>query len=1287
MPTFDEILQEERRKVRFERVLKEERRKVAEERGLLAPTPTEAKAMREGQLNMQSGQRLGSAKEALGITAGEDNPIDRGVARQAQRSIEQGRAPDEPTLLPEVRRFEQLAAAAQPGQKIVPVAGVAQVQDDSGRPLLQLRRGAAVPSDVYKDQPWTEKAMGVLTGAADVVDKGVATLMRNAASDDPRFGHMPGYRDDEGVSEVLQKWGASAGEKYPAAASALNKPAAALRTGLNALGYAKDKFDLSDAEQKAMFQRVTTDEAKKYRGKLSAEDYAAAVTQDERDGSRAADDVAAAKQELAEQERDMRASGAAVMRPLAKSPAEGRVEGEDIGTFAGDVYDLVSPLQTANLALGALGPVARAAGKSRTLGDIAEGVAGKVGTKRGTERGLLSATPAAVGAPVPVKGVIKAAESYAREFPGLEQARLADAFGDYDRALAKQVQDAWSDPAARTALVKERPEALAMFEQAQPRHLEVALASGVKPKDYNPFHVYVGQDPSRRAELGRTASAELLDHEPAKKILERAGVASDQYALGAARAGPDADFTIPRGTNIPGLGALERDPVLRDLLTIRAVPQEGAPPNALLGSRFLPGARAADSKAQRAANLVAGELAKREQSPKLSHLFQRVTGRAMDDSSLEDAARQIMDQDVVSGLSGSMRSAASHSPERSAGAMRMLFGSGRNGAFDEASEIVAKSREVYGPEAFTDLSSFMERRPHIPLASFPPRLNAYGDEQMRDFMQRELVIPSAMRKELQSKDMVLVIPRGSTPMGAGLAEDISRAHYSKQQHVVAIPGMQWSEPKLVPRRVVEASLQITSGAKDDVVRNLADDIEFALGAAQANARVTQGNPGFTLRNILANVVRGAADQGGGFLTDKAGRRATEKWMFQPENRRVAEQLLGVGKDLGRRGSAFGVAPVAPGIYPAPLRRLQQKAFNATNAPGQSLNEAADDAFKANLFPSAPKNYTADDVLRVHHFVTQVRKGVDPKTAALNTNSLLINYADKSSGERVAKAIFPFIRYYTGALQGALKLSVEQPYRFTRLNNLATFAENMQGTAIGDDQAVNAKSKRAVDILTGMPAVRLGRDDKALVLRPETPATEGLAVIDPLMAMYDPEMASKADSGFFSLVGPAVTGGFLSTVAPDLMTRATGHRPMSVGPELWKALGNATTAGTLPERTKALWETINQKPGMGEGVAGSPGKAKAQIAWDLAKNAPLLERLIPTYADALVRSQTQATGYTSRTPEGAEMALWRLLLRSTTGQRTQPLDIQESMAEKSRHMGNRPLTTQEMMNSIGQGRRP
>ncbi len=1204
--------------------------------GRMLQRKSDARERDEAALRERAASNLEKNQQTMGMAAAgpvlpDGTPLiqDQNAAAKARRALEQGSHPGEEARIPTVDTYEKLKAQqAKTGGNLVPVSGTLQLQQE-GMPTHQLYGGAKFPMAELDGAPLSDKLMAGIRGGIDVVDKGVAGVASSVY--DPRSGEwfprdesgtpVPTpmkYRADVGTREYLQALGERHGESAPRLVNAQSKAHAALGAGWDAIGMARARLHLADD------QRPERREYLQALGDRNGESVLRSVDAQDR----AALDEAKANLGSSSQRWNARAPS---------TPAEANAMAARNMRDVADVYDAVTPLSALNLGISAVGKGAKALIRTRPVGDAAEAIAA-YGSK-GVGPGMLSDVPAGVGGPVESQALIKAAAAKSREAPNAAFNEFMDKFqGRFTPEADMAARNAWHSPEARMAAMKV-PGAAQLLDEMQLENFAMHQRAGLPAKDYNPNHLYYGQNFSKAHNEAETALANLDGKRAAlrDKLLRDAGI---DPAAANAGAGQSANpVRVDLNTQVPGYRALAADPAIAQKLTLSMPGEQDI---------FLPGAREGRSAQRIIAGDVSAELMARDNNP-IEAAFRRAGGKEMDNSDISAFIKERGATGLTGGHARSVREMSAASGERRREGARMLF---TDDAFKQAAADYPVATPAGRPMSGMKLDEFLKDHGTSP-DMFPARLTVAGDKHLD-----KLVFPPHIQDALTEADMVVVYPANLTAEEMAdpklLATNfITPTRYAQRKRVIALPGTDAKEPFLYPRRYAEAYAQIMHGPKEGALDDLAHVLNYAIGAKQANQSVTVYNPGFAPRNNMENITRVFVDQPGSMLPKNL--KETVAWLKKPENRRAAETYLGAGKNAESRGAEFATKTRAPGMLPSGARRAVDKVFEGTQGMGKKYNEVWDHGFKERLFPGAPLGYSFDDVLRAHHYRTQVAKGVSPNVAAMTTNELLINYSDVSSAEKLAKTFFPFTKFYTGVMQGALASAARQPYRFSRLYTLANYLQN-QDTASHGDRAINAKALSLRDVVTGVPMMGWGKNDSdALALRLETPLTSAMAIIDPALSTIDPSWSGK-DRPATSLLGPAITQP-LAMVAPDTVERVTGYPVTSMPRDLWKKY-DGTGWGRLYDIHHDL-----QQPNIASDVA--EFHPAEQTYWDAARNAPLVGGALPKWWDTPARMYTGAQSQTGRTPEHRETALIRALLGKTGLARAESVDVMRSMSQKSK----------------------
>lgn len=1192
-------------------------------------SPQERQQIREGNA-YEGGAK---AREQL-YERGAENAASQGMAGQPANAYAAGQSqqqlddtpgfgfgiPGQGTAqkYPEVRNMQQVRRmmAKDPSLRfVVPTAGVQGMLVRGSEPVALLDTNASV-AGVEGVNP-IQRA----TGQDSAIQQGMVSAARllwdpSKGSED---GEAPmGLDTGYGFRELGADAGAKQGRAVPnaelAGASVLGhavKGGAALAANIDeaeAAAFAK-LHDITGADAMRYLAQQNEEEAKGYR------------------------EVQRLTGDTLGDLSDARAGKLPEAQKLMMAEEAGRSRGEAMG----DVVSMVAPTE-ASLVAPALGAANKATGgvAGKTLGKAAAWTGKQVVDAAPTLSRFVSdvASKAALsGAPRLAVSSAEAAGNNAEQIAArnldasirepmmgaLEKMGVTDAAAQ--KKVLREALDAWPTEAGRRAA---SPQAQELIRVAQPIHQGIfdrAKAAGqLGDLEYNPLHLYIGQDPTKAARMNETAAARLA-------------VESGVDPWKATPVPP----TMPGGTHAPGLDAYM---------------ENGA---------WKAGVRPADT---RSLEEVMGNITKRTDVGGIG---------AVSRAERDDILKDLEGRDILSGLVVSAQKAADTDPARriaSAGQFRAMLPT-----LEQEAVASNPKTTLWKPaaEIFPNLGTGPGRTATGELRK--GGRTSFSPEVMRALEAEDGVIAYAGRKGVKDR-----------------LDDIY-----KGQRVVDLPAEYADlDGKVIPRHVALAieQMSLPQGEKYSVqMRRVTQAFDRMLGRGQIKENITQGNPGFGIRNYVGNLFRIAAHDPDALLDPRNPARnklvdlvgAVSHAPLDPaagtahklgketyttgQLHEMMVSLLGVGrgaqqKMLGMEPGSQGVGTLAEAVLSGGGRApnvadAANRVARAVPFVGKKVNDAADRIARHGW--NLNENYTADEGLKMLSFLGGLRRGMTPQAAARDTQALLIDYSSTSGAKELAGAAVPFIKYYTGAFQAAAKLAVQHPRRYSRVYDVMRNIENADAQLQGGGRW-DPRGKNIQDRIMGNP--QMAWDNEPVTARVETPVAE----LQNLVAMGTGQDAR----GLTGLLAPDLSRAYGFATGKDL---ATGRSVLGLSPD---EMAQSSPLLGMPGQYAQAWR--NQEATGANTVGAHP---VANALYQLAKYAPLLGgAYVPTWADPLARTglDVGASPASRSTDQGAN-TLRRLAASGITGTRftaqNRPMSFQQAQTQALKASPKPSFRTNEM----------
>ena len=208
--------------------------------------------------------------------------------------------------------------------------------------------------------------------------------------------------------------------------------------------------------------------------------------------------------------------------------------------------------------------------------------------------------------------------------------------------------------------------------------------------------------------------------------------------------------------------------------------------------------------------------------------------------------------------------------------------------------------------------------------------------------------------------------------------------------------------------------------------------------------------------------------------------------------------------------------------------------DAVMGAGALENKATDLAFQVALFGERlPPGYTAEDGLKMLLAVHKMKRGVAPAEVARQVQRALINFGAQNAFQQEWKFFIPFMKYYTGAMEGAAYLTAKNPEQLRWLNRYVE-ANQAYDRGTHDQRALSPRLRTDGEAAGFQPMVR----DESGALRTymlDTVVNEGGQLLDTARAGLAPEPGER---GIMGLAGPWIG---------DSVAQVTGKQP---GTDRW-----------------------------------------------------------------------------------------------------------------------------------------
>lgn len=818
--------------------------------------------------------------------------------------------------------------------------------------------------------------------------------------------------------------------------------------------------------------------------------------------------------------------------------------------------------------------------------------------------GFFSSLPAATTVGRDAADVFKGAQAAGRNSGDLAEmefvSRARDALqrvmpeDKVDDAL-REAKGAWHSVEARKAL---SPEGKAAVEALQPMHEEAFRAMFGTKFPYNPMHVFRGQRATKNARV--LESARMAD------AAEDVALYQDEVVkdVGRTHFGPHQ-----RGGAVPGWDSIKGPAELREARSWKDT------------QKMLQ-----DRAAERGIGSPGG-------------------WRPLEKAEFSRAAEEMEDLDMLSGMAKTYRMGAEARGLRERSVADTFF-----------KNIQTLKKEA--PGSYMPVDQRFGRSVDDLFAKAPDgkrlvEVNAYRDAVKGG---RNLLAPEVSAELAKADEVVL---RGVVDR-TGDVDQLIKATDPKRQRVVFVPGLAPGMDGMVMPRVHALALQQAGSttAMERTAAHFASTMDKVLGLTQLNYAITKGNPGFEARNRISELWRMSVDDADS-LSD-ANRELVQRVLnARPGEPTTYGRLHAELISLGGLGKGF-IEDVRGGrgsVNPGPVW-LPSGARKVLNAPAKAADAAQDllvnDSIRRGLFPKLPKGYTVEDGFRAAVMLNEIQKGTPAVSAAAHMKRLLIDYGDYNAAERFAKPFIPFIKYYTGATEGAVAVAMKNPRRFARVYDMARIVERWDTEFEGGGRPLNQKLKSTADVLGASPLVQEG--DSITALRPETTAAEAANQLELLQSGLGGLTGDEPERGLGANLGPLWSG--LADLAGGIST-ATGRSTVGLGP---KELDLARSEGAWSGPQQALWAYQQRQAGL----IPQTKDDKLALAKDLLRYMPVASRV----GDApwLRLAGGVGTGQSnpaSRSDEALEAQLRRGIRSMVTGLRSSTITPSSEMLKQQR----------------------
>lgn len=1151
-------------------------------------------------------------------------PASGAVAGKVASALAETPTPDmavpgerQPTLprMEDMREARRLIAQTPGAKMSMPGYGFgmqAEVVDEAGNPL------AVLDPDASQAGISGVNAVSRLTGKDSALHQGIVSALREVwdpskgselgeaplGSKEDSFGLDTGYGFREYFGDIGEKYG----KAKPMQAILDTNPAGAFTEGAMRAASGIDSLEAGAANKLAQGSEWVREQINQLGGKLGAEGN---LVDPNAEWMRKLEaENLAESEKYAGLARDV-ASGREYLNEIARGERYPGLE-KEVGALAGRaqgqvIGDVVANFVPTEVGIGA-GAIAKHA--APVLKPLAARGLGKVVDAAYPAARVVSDMPSALGLEGAERAAVVAAKS-ARDNAGEVMRRqvdqtlrevaenvfarrgvTSDAAKDHFLQAAKR---AWHSPETRNAATDVTKDLIDAIQKPHQALFQTAKNQGLIKEgvEYNPYHLYFGQDPTRAAMMNESAAKRLAEETGEQPWMAEAVSRADMLASPGGR-------------------------VLNPLMVDSMKPARMRPVEA-----------------------VADIVRKRMQDAKLSN------------AEIDRAVKSIEEGDILTGIIRSAQKTLGHESI------------GNQAAAKEIVDMLPELRKA-NPQAYRhidEVEGLLGRmnRATGATAQGAPRVGDTGFEGRIDDW-------------LAANDMVVV-------NAAGGAEKLPRS-FLKKDMIHRLPEQYQDLHGIVmPRRTANAITELAAPTSERASRRAmewAQSMDRALGLGQMKALITRGNMGFEFRNRISELGRLLVDEGGEALSpdlrdtvarisqSKVGRSGatwTDKVGRTWDLGELHELMLSQG-GIGRGGSRRLVEEATQGAGAGKWAEWAgvDRAINAANrvamAPGEASAAAADKAFRS-IFASKGRQladiYDAEDGMRMWTMLSKINRGLTPQAAAREMKQLLIDYSAKSGLEEGLAPVIPFVKYYTGAMQGAFRTALKNPRRFARVADLARAVERTD-QAIEGHRSMRMKEKQ--DFMSLAPTYTVHGEQMAI--RPETPWSE---VVNLMM-----QATGGDERGMWSSAGPAMSGAYGFVTGNDL---ATGRSTLGLSADQQKRAGWG-----MPGQFMQAW---NDQDATGSQILGpNPG---AQAAYYLARYLPIAGgRFISPQMDVGLRAMLGlGSNPAARSEDDDLRMLMRAVPAAAVGLRQSSIDPQRTFARKTREAaGSLPPSFMEML---------
>lgn len=1150
-----------------------------------------------------------------------------------------------------------------------------QLQDESGRAVMQMKPGASYPAVEVKGHP-SLLAMTTLTGETDPIEQAMVSAASRiydpGRKEGERWGNVlttpPAGR---GLPEYGAKAMQAAAEADPTAgmertqAMMLGVPqegvVSGLARGVNWLGAKASMAPdaLAYAAKKAAEFLTEKPATRSGRGAPTP----AAATETSRAlgmwAEQNADELAMAQQAL---ENEMRAA-----RPDIAGA------GENIG-YAARMFNPISA--SGALAAGAVRavPAAREAFKRG-----AQAVEKRRPTATEWIRGMgASETPSTMlisgqEAESTMRGGIAAAraegELLERKTQQDIKEALSKATGVTDPAelerLDRMALENWATPEQRLAAVQQEPRLAAVYETLQPLH-ERTYRAAYPEGQYDPFKIQYGQDISKRAKFFESRTKQAAAEDQRVAALEQQLDVGSKLDPASLQGVPGFNQQLMQRATVDPVYAAEEARLLNEVQFYQGLQntmQRGNPARSTVNQQLADASRQLAELQQRGPQYSV--------VPRRGRALQEMSARATELNLRPKVKNEIDNITATGGIARTFRRVREGQGLRQESLMRRTL-------VDDL-PVYKESK----PKSFTDIGSYAIQH-NINTDIRGPGLVDWKREEIGKEM-----VDSTWQDVLRENDDVLLKVIPDENYFSELRKIVDYGSRAGGQHRIIHYIPQSIAPKNVPdivdRRVAQALEEAANpSAAMRVAREAADAMESILATAQINKALTLGRPGFSARNRTNEIMRmlvhdpatltdrtvlslseevSHAPIGAGrgrVVTELPNNPITKRPYTTGELHELALSQTGMGQGITQEGAGLGQelpqgfwGTTRPG---AAFNRLVE----AGMSPGVKFNEAVDEAMKQALMPGLAPEYKLEDGFRLRTFINELKNGVRPAVAGNTSRNLLIDFGDKNALQTLGKTVFPFIKYQSSAVPLVMELVARNPQRYARTYQIAQALERDDAERHGGT-GINVKYKSLSDVISGAPMLT-GSDKAARVYRPETVGAEVAGAIEGWGKVLSGEESPVSMAG----PAPASVQEYLTGVNP-----ARGRNVYQLPPDVFQQLEEEQRyAGALgkiaPRASMAMLLAEKQAR---ERAGGYPVEYLGQnprlaTTYQVMEGLPLVSRPLTSEPWQLaLRTFMGGSNPASRSQEATEQMLQRAVMSWLTGMRSSTVDYAQEYARQ------------------------